>query len=99
MGRANSLHALALYSEYNKRLIQKNTQQKANRLFVFTINTVLFIGREVRKNKKNVSVKVNRKLKLITPKCATKNKLIVCFNNPCCSIFCAVYEKCQRLIN
>ena len=62
-------------------------QQKTNKLFVFTINTVLLFEREVRK--KNVNVKVNRKLKLTTPKYATRNKLIACVNNSCsrCLIF------------
>ena len=67
-------------------LIQYIMLQKTNKLFGFMINTFVFVQR-VRKNKKNVNVRVNRKLKLTTPKYATKNKLIVCFNNSCCFIF------------
>ena len=68
-------------------------QQPTNELFVFTINTVLFFVREMHRNKKKGNVRVNKQLKLTTPKYATKNKLIVCFNNSHCLIFlCWVRE-------
>ena len=52
MGRANSLHALALYREYNQRFDSINYATKNKQMFVFVINTVLFFVQEEWKNKK-----------------------------------------------
>ena len=62
------------------------------------INTIFFFKREVWKNKKwECQSYYNRKFRLSTPKYATKNKLIVSFNNLRYLIFFAEYKKCQKL--